>query len=127
MKDISEISVVAVVVTYNRCAILKQCIKALENQKFEGKLTVLVVDNCSIDKTQEFCRSRTSDKFLYYRTNSNVGGAGGFNLGVKKASNMNFDYVWIMDDDCIPNEDALANFFKFKEINNFGFLASKVL
>jgi GT2 family glycosyltransferase len=37
----------------------------------------------------------------------NLGGAGGFNYGIKHAIKTGHDWVWIMDDDVIPKENAL--------------------
>ena len=128
MKDKNEISVIAVVVTYNRLSILKKNIEALMSQTFNGKLSILIVDNCSTDGTEEFCKKIQEDNIIYYKTEENLGGAGGFNAGIKEASKHNFDYVWVMDDDCIPFDDALEKFINSEVINDeIGFLASKVL
>ena len=58
----------------------------------------------------------------------NVGGAGGFNQGIKCFMKESLsEYVWIMDDDTIPNEDALLNLIKQLNVtNNVGFWASNV-
>ena len=37
----------------------------------------------------------------------NLGGAGGFNAGIKLAMQYNHDYIWVMDDDTIVQEDSL--------------------
>ena len=41
--------IVAVVVTYNRCELLKECIEALRS--IEEKIDIMVVDNASTDNT----------------------------------------------------------------------------
>ena len=120
--------VVAVVVSYNRKVLLKECVNALLNLRCDY-LTVLIVDNCSTDGTEEYIKDLISDKVVYYNTGANLGGAGGFNFGIKKAMELNADYIWIMDDDCIVQENsltALMDFAKFKN-GDFGFLSSKVL
>ena len=38
---------------------------------------------------------------------SNVGGAGGFNEGLKVSSRYECDWVWLMDDDTIVLESTL--------------------
>ncbi len=38
---------------------------------------------------------------------SNTGGAGGFHEGMKQAYSAGFDWLWIMDDDAEPYDDAL--------------------
>lgn len=121
--------VVAVVVTYNRKELLKECLNALLNQDYKN-LDVLVVDNASTDGTKEYIKAELKNKRInYVNTGSNLGGAGGFNFGLKEAYNMGYDYYWIMDDDCISHNDSLTKLLKAdKELNGeYGFLSSKVL
>lgn len=120
--------VVAVVVTYNRCTLLKENIEKLLNQTLP--LDIMIVDNNSTDGTEEALHPLIeNNKIIYYNTGSNLGGAGGFQYGIKKAVLAGYKYLWIMDDDCMPEQDALQ---KFKEADlklrgNYGFLSSKVL
>ena len=90
-------------------------------------LQILIVDNSSTDGTQEYISQFVDNKKVFYQnTGSNLGGAGGFNFGVKKAVEMNCDYVWIMDDDCIVHNDSLTALLDFANSvnNNFGYLSS---
>jgi len=117
----------AVVVTYNRKELLEECLQSLLNQTYNN-FNILIVDNCSTDGTREYIESYLNDKVQYFNTGANLGGAGGFNFGIKKAVENGADYVWIMDDDCIPTVNALeelVNFAREKE-ENFGFLSSVV-
>ncbi len=116
---------VAVVVTYNRLELLKQCIDCLKKQT--TNLDILVIDNASNDGTREWLEKRTD--VIYENTGSNLGGAGGFSYGIKKACKLGYEYLWIMDDDCLAKEDALE---KFKDTDkklkgNYGWLSSIVL
>lgn len=121
--------VIAVIVTYNRKELLKECILANINQSF--KHDILIVDNNSTDGTREFINSYINNNVKYVNTGKNLGGAGGFNFGIKYAiKNFDYKYIWLMDDDTIPKEDALQNLYNAatQELkDNFGFLASKVL
>lgn len=122
-------NVVAVVVTYNRKELLKECIDALLKQNYNN-CDVLVVDNASTDGTKEYIKELLKNKRVIYKnTGSNLGGAGGFNYGIKEAVNLGCDYVWIMDDDCMVHNDSLDELFSAdkKLKGNYGFLASKVL
>lgn len=68
--------VVAVVVTYNRKELLKECIEALLN-KSSKKCDVLVIDNNSNDGTYEYIKKYIDDKKIIYKnTGENLGGAG---------------------------------------------------
>ena len=116
----------AVVVTYNRKELLKQCIDRLLRQ--EGvSCDVIIVDNASTDGTQEMImRQYDRAEVIYANTGTNLGGAGGFQYGVKKAVSMGYEYVWIMDDDTLPEKTALYELFEAdRELEGeWGFLSS---
>ena len=121
--------IVAVVVTYNRKELLKECIEALINQNYHD-LDVLIVDNQSTDGTKEYIKKYIDNlKIRYVNTGSNLGGAGGFNYGINKAYELGYDYFWLMDDDCIVKDNSLEELLKADEMlnGNYGFLSSKVL
>lgn len=120
--------IVAVVVTYNRCELLKECIEALRS--IEEKIDIMVVDNASTDNTSEIVSKYSNDSnFLYYNTGKNIGGAGGFNYGIKRAYKLGYDYIWIMDDDTIVNEDTLQKLVDTANSvqDKFGWLSSLAL
>lgn len=119
--------IAAVVTTYNRLALLKENVESLLNQSF-SKLDIIIVNNNSNDGTEEYVLSLNNDRIKYYNTGANLGGAGGFAFGVKKALQLGYDYAWLMDDDTIPDNTALEYLIKATEqLNNkFSFLASTV-
>lgn len=118
--------VAAIVVTYNRKELLRQCIRKLINQT--RPLDILVIDNASTDGTNEIFDDK-NNHLIYFNTGSNLGGAGGFSYGIKKAVELGYEYLWILDDDTLPVETALEEFLnKDKELlGKYGFLSSKVL
>ncbi len=104
--DASSARVAAVVVTYNRRALLEECLAALAAQARPVD-HVLVVDNASTDGTPELVR-REHPEVELLALSVNQGGAGGFHEGMKLAHARGFDWIWLMDDDTIPRQDALA-------------------
>ena len=121
--------VVAIVVTYNRKELLIECIEALKAQSVDN-LDIMIVDNASTDGTFEQLQGYIEWKeIIYYNTGKNIGGAGGFNYGIKAAYNNGYDMFWLMDDDTIPEATALEKLLhKANELNyQFGYLSSKVL
>lgn len=105
---------------------LEQCIDRLLNQK-DVSCDVIVIDNASTDGTQEMVLLRYNIPNVFYiNTGANLGGAGGFQYGVKKAVLLGYEYVWIMDDDTLPENTALYKLFETdKELNGkWGFLSS---
>ena len=98
----------AVVVTYNRLDKLKNALDKILKQTLPIE-TIVVVDNASTDGTDEYISNLTlrNHKIKNLRLRQNLGGAGGFNKGVKLAYSLGCDFVWIMDDDCYAYDDAL--------------------
>lgn len=122
--------VAGIVVTYNRKELLLENIEALLKQTRKDCLTIIVVDNNSTDGTRASLEDYIKgEHVLYVNTGKNLGGAGGFHYGIRYAAEHDFDYVWVMDDDCIPTETALESFLDAgkKLEGKYGFLASKVL
>lgn len=126
-------SIAAVVVTYNRKDLLLECLNCLQAQDFSNApqqnatLDILVIDNASTDNTHEALQFLIEDKAIrYYNTGSNLGGAGGFNYGMRKAVELGYDYVWVMDDDCMPHDDTLFEFLNADaELQgDYGYLSS---
>lgn len=119
-------SVCAVVVTYNRKKLLIECLRALLNQTLPID-TIFVIDNASHDGTYELLESENMlDAVTYERLSSNLGGAGGFAHGLKKAFHENFSWYWIMDDDAEPALNALEMLLKAPLPKDYSALASTV-
>ena len=128
MEKVSK-KVMAVIVTYNRKELLKECLNALLNQNYKN-CEILVVINGSTDGTEEYVAKELSNKKVHHiNTGKNLGGAGGFNAGIKEAYRLGCDYIWIMDDDSIVHKDSLDELLNAdaKLNGNYGFLSSKVL
>ena len=122
--------VAAVVVTYNRLDFLKQCLSHLNSQTVP--CDILVVDNASQDGTSEWISdyAQNNDHVFCHRMETNSGGAGGFNFGMRRAAEAGYSYIWIMDDDCLPREDALEqllNAYSIIHPSPCGFVSSAVL
>lgn len=119
--------IAAVIVTYNRKQLLEKCINHILNQSVSD-VDAIIIDNASTDGTEEMVKTVFADKnnVVYVNTGSNLGGAGGFSYGIKWAVQNNYEYLWIMDDDTIPEEDALEEFLKAEDVleGDYGFLSS---
>lgn len=118
--------VAAVVVTYNRKELLKECIEALKASTCS--VDVIIVDNNSTDGTKEYIADLIGKDVIYKRLKKNLGGAGGFSAGMKYAVKKGYEYIWIMDDDTIVKEDTLEVLLKAKDelSDDFGFISSSV-
>lgn len=130
MKEVNTAKVTskkiaAIVVTYNRCRLLMECIEALLNS--DAGVDILIVDNASTDNTSEMIRSyQSTGKVIYTRLLKNTGGAGGFHYGIKKAYQLGYEYFWLMDDDTIVQPNTLTKLLEADERlgGSYGFLSS---
>ena len=109
-----SISVAAVVVTYNRKALLQECLEAILRQTAPVE-KIFLIDNASTDGTPEMLReSGLMDRpqMQYVRMDENTGGAGGFYEGLRIGRECGCKALWLMDDDTIPQEDALEKLLR---------------
>lgn len=119
---------VAIVVTYNRKKLLRECIDSLKSQA--QKVDIIIIDNMSTDGTADMLAPLIENKtIIYHSTGKNIGGAGGFYEGIKLAYKLGYQYFWLMDDDCIPQTDSLKRLkLADKKLHgNYGFICSKAL
>ena len=101
--------IAAVVVTYNRIILLKECIKVLRHQTRRLD-EIIVVNNSSTDGTLEWLNLQKDLKTI---TQENSGSAGGQHPGIKIAYENGYDWIWCMDDDCFPEVNALEKLCEF--------------
>ncbi|MEM4500465.1 MAG: glycosyltransferase [Candidatus Woesearchaeota archaeon] len=129
----------AIVVTFNRKDLLQKCLKSLMMQTIELD-AIFIIDNASTDGTFEALKdagylsdvheymlrnseelgnnmhSNTKEiKIFYVRMPQNIGGAGGFYVGLKRAHEKGFDWYWLMDDDVEMESYALETLLRYKE------------
>lgn len=99
-----SVSVVAVVVTRDRPDTLQRSLSALVAQTVPLE-QVVVVDNGAdpavADLVHAFART------TYLPSRRNLGGAGGFALGMLHALALGADWVWLADDDGYPVDDGV--------------------
>lgn len=116
---------IAVIVTHNRLANLKDCILSLRSQTRIEDLDILVVDNASSDGTTEYLKNQ---EYLSCIIQANLGGAGGFYTGMKYAYDKGYEWIWLMDDDGMPQNNQLEMLLSFnKKYPQKNFLNALVL
>ncbi|PQO22113.1 glycosyltransferase [Rhodobacteraceae bacterium WD3A24] len=104
----AALRVAAVVVTFNRLDKLSVTVGRLLDQPVDH---LVVVDNASTDGTQAWLDAIDDPRLYVIRTSENLGGAGGFECGLR-ATVERFDPDWclVMDDDSRPAPAALERF-----------------
>jgi rhamnopyranosyl-N-acetylglucosaminyl-diphospho-decaprenol beta-1,3/1,4-galactofuranosyltransferase len=123
-------SVCALIVSYNRLEQLRDCIRAVLAQTRVPE-HIVVIDNASEDGTYEAIRLEFA-QIEIVRLNVNSGPAGGFSKGFERALESKLEYVWTLDDDCVPEPDALevllqtlVSFPKDSRVTWFGRMARR--
>lgn len=110
----------AVVVTFNRKKLLVEAIRSLLKQTITPK-KIIIVDNASNDGTIteliEIFDIFNNEIFDIIELSENIGGAGGFKVGIEKSKFYDLDYISISDDDAIYENDYFEKIFKYAEEN----------
>ena len=95
-----------VIVTCNRLELLKECVASVEAQTYPVS-KVVIVNNASSDGTAQYLDS-LDEKYIVLHQQTNLGGAGGFQLGIGCAAELpDIDYVLIIDDDAMISPDYI--------------------
>ncbi|MEM1431479.1 MAG: glycosyltransferase [Pseudomonadota bacterium] len=108
--DAPSQSLAALVVTYQRHAQVRQTVERL----LETPVTrVLVVDNGSTDGTRDWLSSVPDPRLKTIFAERNLGGAGGFEAGLRKVVEEDDpDWIVLMDDDARPLAGTIERFLE---------------
>jgi GT2 family glycosyltransferase len=116
---------VAVVVTHQRLPQLQTTLRALLAQPQEHLAAILVVDNASRDGTADWLAQNPDPRLTVVHSGANLGGAGGFELGMRRAmAELSPDWIVVMDDDARPELGAFAAFHALNLTGFDGFAAA---
>lgn len=111
LEDRSTERLVAVVVTHNRLMQLRTTLARLLDNDAAHLQAILVIDNASDDGTADWLTAQDDPRLVVQRCAVNIGGAGGFETGMRLAvERFDPDWVVVMDDDARPAPGALAAF-----------------
>ena len=121
----SEIKLLVLIITYNRLALLKECIQAVLGQTWNS-FDILVIDNHSTDGTWEYLQAlEGKDSISFLRLGQNTGGSGGFHIGIREALRRGYSHIWLMDDDTVPDSHAAERLLSADRLlGKYGFLVS---
>ena len=104
-----------VVVTYNRIEILKRSLLRLVDFLENGVDYIYVYNNASTDGTDKFLleMGQKNNRVKVRNLDKNLGGAGGFSIGMKEAFNNGAQWVGLLDDDVLLDQNCI------KELDNY--------
>ncbi len=101
--------IAAVLVTYNRLDMLRECISSLreQSQKIDE---IIVVNNSSTDGTLGWLQNQNDITTI---TQENSGSAGGQFTGIKYAYEKGYDWIWCLEDEIIAEKNCLNQLINF--------------
>lgn len=102
-----KISVVTV--TYGRrWNFLFQCLNSIKDNNLVSD--IIVVDNGAYEDIEGLCETLVNSKIKVVKTEKNLGSAGGFYVGIKKAYDEGRgDFIFLLDDDNVVEENCFEN------------------
>lgn len=93
------IKVAAVIVTWNKLNDVCLVIEDTNKLDLSGiKLDIFVVDNASTDNTQAYIE-QNYPLVQVLQTGENLGGSGGFSYGLNFVRELEYDFIWLLDND----------------------------
>src|SRR2546425_3448751 len=96
-----------VVPCYNLAHLLPECINSILCQTY-GDFEVLIMDDCSPDKTAEVAQSFRDHRVKHIRNEPNVGHLRNYNNGIALSQGK---YVWLISaDDCLRRPYILQRY-----------------
>lgn len=117
-QNLSEApTVCCIILTFNRLPTLKTCLNCIQTQARRPDV-IHIVDNGSKEETARFLDdARRNDSSIFVSSlPENLGPAGGYAYGMNWATEKQFSYIWVMDDDVFPEAECLKNLLQ--EISN---------
>lgn len=113
-----------IIVNWNSRDDLKECLESFFKKVKYPNYEIILVDNASKDDSVNYVK-KNYPKITIVQSESNLGFAGGNNLGFKKC---NGKYVLFLNNDTITTEDFLAPLVKFmEEREDVGIVQPKIL
>lgn len=118
--------VAAVIVNWNNYEDTSSCIHELKELSHED-INIIVVDNHSTDKSGVRIQSEFKEVQVIFN-DENHGFAGGNNIGIQEALDLEADYVWILNNDVtIPNDRFLKNILQtFHDYTDAGIVSPRI-
>jgi GT2 family glycosyltransferase len=115
-----EKKVVVIIVTYNGAKWLRKCFQSLEDSTC--KVETIVVDNNSSDNSVEIIQSFPKIQLIQSAENLGFGKAN--NIGIQKASELNADYVFLLNQYTWVYPETISNLVEVAESNKqFGIIS----
>lgn len=115
-----------VICNYNKSSYVVNCIQSVLESDTDD-YDIYVVDNASTDDSVARIRKKYEDKVTLLVNETNLGGSGGFNTGIRKALEAGYPYIMCLDNDVLVDESAVSSLLTYmQEHPEIGMLGSRV-
>lgn len=101
-------NILVVVVTYNGSNYIEKCIDSLISSALS--VDILVIDNASIDNTVEIINKKYPSLSIFCNK-INLGFALANNIGIRHAIELNYDFVFLLNQDTVIDKFAIQHLF----------------
>ena len=124
MKPLPHVTII--VLDWNAAEDTIECVQSLEKITYSN-CQIYLVDNHSDDDSVQILKSRFPQLPLI-QTSKNLGFAGGNNVGINRALDTQTDYILILNNDTMVEEDFLEPLVQSAESDNtVGIVGGKIL
>ncbi len=104
---------------FNASRFIKKTLESVINQDFDKEFEVLVVDDCSTDKSIELVKSFKNSKIKIFSLDTNSGPASARNYGLKKSQG---EYIFFLDADDLISKETLRNLYQSANEKKYDFV-----
>jgi GT2 family glycosyltransferase len=118
--------ITAIILNYKHERDTAKCISSIQKSDLGNGIEIMIVDNSASEKNRKFFK-KLFPKSDYIASPSNLGFAGGNNIGIKKALSVGADYVLIMNPDVILPRDFFTLLLKHFDNNKIGIVAPAII
>lgn len=103
-----------IILNYNNADTTLRCVESIKSINYSNYLLV-IVDNYSTDNSYEFLKKNLEDVDCLLRTDMNGGYAYGNNMGIRYVLERECEYVLILNNDVILENDTLEKLVNYSE------------
>lgn len=120
-------SVLVVVLNWKQAQKTAECLHSIQHQQTSANLRLLIIDNDSGDGSEAFLRNEFPDIELI-QTGKNLGFGGGVNYGLRRAIDLDTDFVWLLNNDAKALDNTLAALLRIAESDEkVGIIGGKII
>lgn len=116
-----------IILNYNGYIDTLECVKSVKKSNYDN-ITTVVIDNASTDDSYYHLEKELGNEVVLLKTEKNLGYAGGNNIGIQYALDNNADYICVLNNDTLVEEDSIYNCMReLEEDETIGFLGPTVM